>query len=180
MKINFSDALAPAQQKELARWWIFTLMFTGITLGIISTLVIPKAITFYHLAQEHAAWEQKMRPLQNVLEKEKPLKKEELELSTHVAKLTKYTIAPQPVAEAFSCVAHHMSTAQTRLESLIIDKKSFEVCCDCAHSKQTLKLIELLTKEKLFEKVSLVSLTTKKNTQETMLLVTIKGALKKL
>ncbi len=178
--INFSDTLSPVQHTEIKRWWLFTLGLMGITLCIITPITVHYALITRHLKKEKRVWQQKISPLQALLEQQASLQKEEQELLKHVAKLHTYGSSTHASATPLVHILQHMRAASAWLESLSLDKKSFELNFGCQNSAQALKFADLLNKEPLFENVSVAALQTRKHADSTQVLATIKGAVKKI
>ncbi len=178
-KINLINSVSPAQQKEISRWWGITLSLLAITLLTIGTISLFQLRMIHERAAEKRMWQQKIMPLQLDLDQDKALKQEEKALIKQTTKLQVYSSQQSPVVVHFGIILKHLHTSNAWLESLTLDKKSFELRSGTMQLEQALKLAQLLTKEPAFERVSVVSLQNKKNTQATQTLVTITGSIKK-
>ncbi|PKN03835.1 hypothetical protein CVU75_00240 [Candidatus Dependentiae bacterium HGW-Dependentiae-1] len=179
-RVNLSDTLAPAQQKKIARWWTFTLVLLGITVITLSAVTAYQVQIAQNHHKEKMAWQKKSTPLQPFLDQEETLKKEEQALIKQVTKLQKYSTGVHTASQNLGIILAHMRTTHALLESLTMDKKSFELQCKLAQTQPALNLAQLLAKELAFENVSITSLQSKKKTEANEILMTIKGSFKKL
>ncbi len=178
-KINLINGVNPAQQKEISRWWALTIILLALTTLAIGAISVFQLQMIRKRAAEKKMWQQKLMPLQLVLDQEKALKQEEQALIKQITKLQAYSSQQSPVVEHFGSIVKHLHTSNAWLESLTLDKKSFELRSGTAQLENALKLAQLLTREPAFERVSVVSLQNKKKAEATQTLVTITGSIKK-
>ena len=177
-KISFLPTLSRPEQRSIIRWANGTVLLCLIMISSLAFIQYRQWQTVSTLRIKRDHLKQKVTQFETTIAQQRALKQEREELAQRIKKIEKYAQAcPLPEhLEALSKACNHQNTA---IESLTLDRKSFELQAQCARQDQIMQLLELLSKAPYFDTIALVSLQAAEHTTEPMIRFTIKGAIKK-